>query len=238
MSNLSAFSGSDKTEIRIERAYDGNIGDDGSPLLVGVKYLAHYGTGTLVASLEDHASWSTVVIESPNQQDAFVLTGSAAALLDLHFIDGGVSLQGATTVIDNMNVGGRGMLYNPQVTIASSVGDVSRYYQDSGIVTTERPLGVTGGACLLNGGLLIYDMSATTSWPRITIAGGTYRHNANATLSRAVVCAGGVLDMTGDSRAKTISGLTLKPGATFLTHRNITVSSLTDLREAGNPILP
>ena len=122
------------------------------------------------------------------------------------------------------------------MNIGAGFGPVSNYRQSSGTVTTKSDLGTSTGSCVIDGGTLIYDMTSADNWAKMDITGGYVQYNGTGTLSACVV-SNGVLDMTYDSRAKTITNLVLLPGATFLTHFNITVNTLIDLR-GESPILP
>jgi hypothetical protein len=82
---------------------------------------------------------------------------------------------------------------------------------------------------VLDGGLLVYDYTGTSGWNNVEVAGGRFEYNGTGTMTFCIVNSG-VLDMTKDSRAKTITTLIIMPGSTFLTHDNITVTTLIDLR--------
>lgn len=238
VSGLTAFTGIDLTRIWTQAPYQGNIGANGNPLLTGVKYLIHNGSGSLILRLEDHALHTDIIVDSPNIQDAFRLENSASALLNVYLLRGGSSISGTIAAIDNLYVCPSALSQQLNVTIDATFTSQTRYYQNGGLVTTTVPLGTASGDCVVSGGLLIYDLSATGAWGRIIVtSGGRFEYDGTGALSRCLVESGGVLDMLQDSRAKTITSLVLMPGSTFLTHANITVTTLVDLRDSY-PILP
>jgi hypothetical protein len=238
VSHLAAFSGVDKNLIWMTGNYYGSVGADGNPLTVPVAHLIYSGLGSLYHAFQTHSTQTTyVVIDSTNLQDAYTFaSGGSATSLNLFLINGHVNILSGAGPFAGISVGSRSFTNQPEVTIGNSVGNVTNYFQRSGVVTTNSALGTSSGSCIVDGGSLIYTAAGTSDWNRLVITGGNVKYNGTGTLAECVV-SNGTLDMTHDSRAKTITTLTLLPGAVFSTHFNITVTNLIDLRTA-NPILP
>ncbi|MFH1108732.1 MAG: hypothetical protein V1790_06010 [Planctomycetota bacterium] len=239
VSGLTAFSAFDMTQIWTQSPYRGDIGADGNPLTAQVRWLIHQGSGSLFHAYKSHTSQAYVVIDSPNLQDAYTLVstnGAAGVNMTLACLNGGIRiLDNATSAIGTLLVGGKFTSRLPIVNIGLTSGVVT-YRQTGGTVTTKTPLGISTSHAIIDGGTLVYDAGATDDWAWMEIAGGYVQYNSAATLTRCTVSSG-TLDMMGDSRAKTITTLTLLPGSRFLTHKNVTVGTLIDLRESF-PILP
>lgn len=244
VSGLTALSGFDLTRVWIKEGYEGNIGADGNPFTVKPGRLIHEGSGSLYLSQADHASISpNVVVDSPNLIDAFTLT-AAGSDLRLHV------LSGAAKILDN--VGAFTVLTVSQKRISTSLeigsgtGEISYYYQNGGTVTTKRGLGpasgTVDGTCVMDGGRLVIadDFNLSSTWFLLNLAGGVVEHNAivsSGAMPQNIFVSSGLLDMTKDYRAKTISLLVLMPASQFATHPNITTDVLVDLRTTP-PILP
>ncbi len=235
VSGLTVFSAQNIARIWTQSPYYGDLGANGNPMTVQGRWIIHQGSGTFYYAHRLNSQGQThIVVDSPNLQDAFVLTGLTSTTCFLECV------QGATRVVDNAGtlaallVGSRAGA-NLFVTIGSGV-TVSSFQLASGIVTTKSALGVASGYAIVGGGTLIYDASGTDSWNNLNVAGGRVVYNGTGTLTSCTVD-NGTLDMTQDSRAKTIGALILLPGATFLTHSNITVAVTVDLR-GGFPLLP
>lgn len=250
LSNLSSFSPTiTQTRFWFQAAYQGNAGAEGNPLKASAKYFIHQGSGSIVHHLFSGASNPYVVIDSPNTQDAYTLTdtdGAAGLTITLACLNGGVKLlDNDNIVVGRMIVGdGRSGQSNPIVDIGT-VGSVVGYRQNSGYVVTKNPLGanVSTDYAVLDGGTLVYHAQAhaTRKWARVEITGGRMEFNGVGVVATVnmdlCIVSSGTLDMTKDSRAKKITTLILMPGSTFLTHQNITVTNLVDLR-GSYPILP
>lgn len=243
-SGLTAFSLFDINKIWVQSPYSGNIGAIGNALFVQCKHLIHNGSGSLYHHVGLHTSPMYVVIDSPNMQDAYTLTdtdGAVGVSLTLAIKRGLAripSSSGGGTVIGSLFVGGDGGS-DPVVEIGRTDGNLL-YRQTNGYVTTGTALGSYGstGRAIIDGGTLVYNADGKTAvaWVNVEVTGGRFEYNGLATMTSCIVSSG-ALDMTKDSRAKTITKLTLLPGSNFLTHNNITVTTLIDLRPKY-PILP
>lgn len=234
LTNLNVWTGLDLTRLWVQEGYDGDIGADGNPLVAGIHHIIHQGTGRFFLSPEQHGSVVYVVIDSPNQVDAFKLVTQAPTGFGLYCINGGVDISNSVTGIGTLFIAGRDSMNFPRVGIGSGV-TVGNYIQRSGVVTTKSVLGTSN--CILDGGLLIADALGTSNWTNIiNITGGTFQYNGSGNITQ-VMLANGTLDMSQDSRAKTITILVLLPGAEFITHNNITVTLTIDLR-GSVPVLP
>jgi hypothetical protein len=243
LSNLNALQSFAITRIWIQKAYQGNIGAVGNPMIVGPSHLVHNGSGSVYH--ESNGSSSYIVIDSPNLQDAYTLTstGGSAGLTNVWAV-----VNGSMDVLDNTAnttlgalIVGPGRVAPPTVTIGRIAASF-RLRQSGGYVVTKTPLGNNSATdrSVLDGGTLVYDVAGTAKWTQLEIAGGRMEFNGGVIGGVCIdecVISSGVLDMTKDSRAKTITKLTILPGGEFLTHRNITVTTLIDLR-GDYPILP
>lgn len=228
VSGLTAFSGyaNGITRLWTQSPYLGDVGANGNSLVAAIKYLIHNGSGSFYHSHLSAWPKSYIVVNSPNQHDAFILSGTDGA--------GGVDLTVAvlqghaevltdnTIVLGTLLVGGAGVQY-PSVEIGV-INACNSYRQTSGFVTTKTGLGTSTDRALIDGGTLIYDSTATSGWANVEVAGGLFEYNGTGTMAFCIVSSG-TLDMNQDSRAKTITKLILMPGANFLTHDNITVPS-------------
>ena len=248
MSNLTALSagGISMTRVWLQSPYQGDFGADGNVFFASVKHLIHNGSGSLYHHAIAPVTSSYFVIDSPNQQDAYTLVdtdGAAGATMTLACISGGARIAekvGATgIVLRELLIGGRGGVFSPTVAI-ESFNSIITYRQSGGYVNMRKGLGSdfggTAGRAILDGGTLVYDALGTSGWNKLEITGGRMEYNGTGTMTSCIVSSG-TLDMTKDSRAKTIATLILMPGAVFVTHRNITVTTLIDLRDSY-PILP
>jgi hypothetical protein len=250
LSNLTALSagGMSLTRVWLQSPYQGDFGADGNVFYASVKHLIHNGTGSLYHHALSPLTSSYFVIDSPNQQDAYTLVdtdGAAGVTMTLACISGGVRIAervGATgIVLRELLIGGRGGSSAPIVAI-ESFNSIITYRQSGGYVNTRKGLGSdfggTAGRAILDGGTLVYDALGTSGWNKMEITGGRMEYNGTGTMASCIVSSG-TLDMTKNSRAKVITSLILLPGATFLTHKNITFGSpgLIDLRDSY-PILP
>jgi hypothetical protein len=245
VSNLNVFSVSLITQTRLwfQAAYLGNAGAVGNPLRASAKHLIHNGSGSVYHFAFSAAVNPYVVIDSPNQQDAYTLVdtdGAGGVNLTLAFLRGGSRIVDnsaivvGTILVDNATAG-----IGPNVDIGL-INNCLVYRQNGGYVVTKSKLGTdyagTPGRANLDGGTLVYHKEGTGAWNIVEITGGRMEYNGTGSMTNCIV-SGGILDMTKDSRAKTITKLTLMRGATFLTHQNITVTTLIDLRPTY-PILP
>lgn len=238
-SGLTALSAVDLTRIWTQPGYDGDVGASGNPLTTAVRRLIVQGSGSFWYAQEDHATYNTTMVDSPNQQDAFTLVSTAATLGGLYCLNGGVDILSGAGTIAYFMIGSRSSFSIPLVTVGTGV-TVTNLILRSGSLTTKSVLGST--ICVIDGGTLISDASMSgTGWSSVMhIAGGTVQFNSGSGVANAasqIIVSSGTLDMTQDTRAKTIARLILLPGANFLTHDNITVTTLTDLRGTV-PILP
>lgn len=235
-SGMGTLDGFDGTRIWLQRPYQGDVGAEGNSLFVRAKYLIHQGSGSLYHGFDTvHTSGvGYTVVDSTNLQDAYTLTdGTAASGMSWYFLNGG------SRILDNVNaysiggmfVGSKVFSSSPTLNIGTGLNTVTSYYQQSGVVSTKVALGPSSGAgyAVINGGRLTYEAIATASWNRLLLVGGYVTYNATGTLTDCVISSG-TLDMTKDSRAKTITNLTIMPNGNFLTHANITVTKLIDLR--------
>lgn len=233
ISNLSALLGGSR--IWVQKTYEGNVGANGNPLVVYFNTMVHQGSGSIYLNRTAYPT-SFLTVDSPNLIDAMTITAVGATVpgdeeLFVLCLSGGVEFLNDFGILYGLHVG------SPQatVTIGSGSGIIRHYSQNSGTVTTKRPLGGTSasprGRALVAGGTLTYDVSATTAWNDLEITGGRVVYNGTGALSNCIVSSG-ILDMTEDYRAKTISFLLLYPGATFLTHPAITVTQLIDARQS------
>jgi hypothetical protein len=236
-SGLQAFAAIEPAKIRIQSPYEGNIGADGNFLRVPVRRLIHQGSGSLFYEYVLVFNFdSYILIDSPNLQDAFTFYNPASpSNVRMLIRRGRAKLLDAGGSIAQLIVCSRDGL-GPFVTIGANYGAVAYYHQTSGEVTTKSDLGISTGDCIVDGGTLIYDAASTDAWNRIVVAGGRVIYNGTGTLTECIIDSG-TLDMTQDSRAKTISALTIMPGSNFYTHENISVTKLIDLRE-NIPTLP
>ena len=235
-SGLSALTGVDLERIWVTEDYEGNIGADGNPLVVGVHNLIHNGQGSLFINSESHASNSHFVVDSPNEQDALFIADTAGTLT-LHLIRGGTTIADGVGSLTYVYVGGGGKTGNhlPTVDIGSG-NSIGQYIQKSGYVTSKSM--VNGLSTIIDGGTFIYDAASTAnSVPPIIITGGNFVYNGTGTMSYMVVGSGGTLDMSQDSRAKAIGILVLLRGSNFVDNYNTTITTLTDLR-GPVPVLP
>lgn len=229
ISNLTALASVDITRIWFQESYYGNVGADGNPLTVGILRFIHNGAGRVYHAHSAFGSvTSYVVVNSPNQQDAYTLTstdGAGGVTYTLAVLSGGVNiLSNSTSVIGKLIVGGGRVPGSPHVTIGD-VNSIPLYRQIGGTVTTKK----MPADAIVDGGTLIYDVAGTAGASSLELTGGRVEYSGTGTITRCIV-ANGTLDMTKDSRAKTITLLILLPGASFLTHDNITVTKVIDLR--------
>lgn len=238
-SGLTQPSTFDMVTVWTQRAYEGDVGAHGNPLTCQAKRIIVQGAGSFYHAYQtpivDNGTY--VAVDSRNMQDAYTLTSTETATgLGLWCVSGAATILDAVTHINSIFVAPRGP--GVRLTIGSGITTNLNYYQCGGFVTTKSPLGSADRFAHLAGGTLVYDRAATSTWTAVTIkSGGRFVYNGSGQLTLAIVEANGILDMTQDSRAKTISILYLMPGANFLTHNNITVSSTVDLR-GQVPILP
>lgn len=231
VSGLTAFAASNFTKVWFHSTYQGNVGADGNALELSPQTLIHQGSGSLFFKPVTNAiTLSNILIDSTNQQDALtVLIGGDSSSYNLYIRSGAAQLLNGTGAWRRLHIGAH-FGVGPFLTIGSSVGVISDYYQTSGFVTTQSPLGKSGQSrCTIDGGDLTYDQRATSAWNHILLTGGTFHYNGTGTLSEAII-ESGTLDMQMDGRAKTISTVIIHPGANFLTHDAITVTNLIDLR--------
>jgi hypothetical protein len=249
-SNLGAVSGMatlaavNLTRFWMQSTYFGSFGASGNPFSAQIKYLVHNGHGSLHHTFTDvHTAGlgSYWVIDSPNLHDAYTLEGGISdSKINLYFVNGNSRIvdSGSAISLGGIFVGSRTQPSQPTVTIGTLLNVLVNYYQESGHVTTKVPLGpVTGaGVSIIDGGTLVYDALGTSAWTQLVIAGGYVEYNGTGDLTECIISSG-TLDMTRDSRAKTIGTLTVMPGGNFLTHSNILVSKTIDLR-GSYPILP
>jgi len=230
VSGLTTFTAVDTQQIWLQSAYQGNVGADGNGLQVPVGFLIHNGSGSLYHRFITHGSLATnIFIDSPNLQDAYMLASGGDANCILACIRGKSYLLGGAGPLSCLFVGATGWGGGTIVDIGASFGNVTYYRQSAGTVTTKSDLGTSSGSCVIDGGTLVYDATSADPWAKMDITGGYVQHNGTGTLGLCIV-ASGVLDMTQDSRAKTIGVLVLMPGANFLTHKNIAVGHLYDYR--------
>jgi hypothetical protein len=238
LAGLTAFASVDLDRIWIQAAYQGNIGADGNALDTQAKIIIHNGSGSLYHIFGIHSATTPdyVVIDSPNLQDAYTLTdtnGAEGVDLVLACLGGGVNIvDNSNIVVGTMFVGGGSFSNQPAVSIGAISGNLV-YRQIGGYVITKRALGSSGasGRAIIDGGTLVYSAEATAAlaWLNLEITGGRVEYNGLGAITSCIVSSG-TLDMTKDSRAKTITKLTLLPGSQFLTHDDITVTTLVDLR--------
>lgn len=234
LSGLTVFTAQNIARMWLQPPYQGDAGATGNPLNAQIRWLIHQGTGSVHFAQRVNSQGQThIVVDSPNQQDAFELK-SVANTCYLECVNGGVTILDGAGALGGILVGSRTGI-GPFVTIGTGVTAVN-FRLSSGIVTTKSPVGTAAGGCVIDGGTLIYDALGTTLWNRLDVTGGTVIYNGNANLSEAIVSSG-TLDMTQDSRAKTIAVLILMPGANYLAHDNITAAVKIDLRDSY-PILP
>lgn len=240
--NLSALSGFTIVRFWMQSPYQGDIGANGNPITIGPSHLVHNGSGSLYHASNGAASY--IVIDSPNLQDAYTLTdtGGSAGLTNVWAV-----VNGSMIVLDSTNITlgtllvGPGRSAPPIVTIGKIAASF-RLRQSGGYVVTKTPLGNNSATdrSVLDGGTLVYHAEGTAKWTQLEITGGRMEFNGGVIggvcLDEGIISSG-TLDMTKDSRAKTITKLTIMPGGSFLTHRNITVTTLIDLRDSY-PILP
>jgi hypothetical protein len=236
LSNLAAFSAIDTDKIRVQAAFQGGIGADGNALFVPVRSFIHQGTGSVFYKYNSPAAlFGYFLIDSPNLQDAFTWTANGSTNCSVFVRSGGVRFLDGSGPLRRLVVGSLSSI-GPTVEIGSSFGSVTYYHQSTGFVTTKSDLGISTGDCIIDGGLLIYHAEGTDAWNRIVVAGGTVQYNGTGNLTECIIQSG-TLDMTQDSRIKTIDTLIIMPGGSFLTHDNITVGKKIDLRDSL-PILP
>lgn len=251
MNALSAL-GAVQTRIWLQAPYQGDIGAEGNPLIADANHFIHQGSGSVYHSIVGGNS-PYIVIDSPNLQDAYTIfdtAGAAGATATFAIINGSFrvpDVASTTGIVLGTLLIGPGRTSPPIVDIGfgafggSNAGSI-KYRQSGGYVTTKIPFGANSSTdrAVIDGGILIYDKSATGVWRRVEITGGRMEFNGGVVGGISMddcTVSSGILDMTKDSRAKTITKLTLLPGAVFLTHRNITVTTLIDLRDTY-PILP
>lgn len=229
------------TRLHVQPEYGGNIGADGNALETTPRSLIHQGTGSFFYKPVTNAiDLSYILVDSPNLQDAFtVVVGGNTATYHLYIRRGSAQLLNNTAGWNNIAIGGTTGI-GPFVTIGSDVGEIERYRQTSGIVTTKTPLSISTstGPCIIDGGTLTYHASGTAAWWNPSITGGTFIYNGTGTLNNPVIHTG-FLDMSQDSRAKTVGGLIILPAGMFAKHPNVTVTAATfvDLRDRI-PVFP
>ena len=234
-------------KVWVQRAYEGDIGADGNAWQLSAKYLIHNGAGSLFHDAVSGATTPYVIVDSPNMQDAYILTdtdGAGGIDYTWAILNGKVKvLDNSSTVLGNFLVG-PGRTSQPIVDIGLINSSVY-YRQAGGLVTTKTALGSSASTSrtIIDGGTLIYHADATGSkiWNKVEITGGAMIFNglgvSGGVHMGECTITSGTLDMTRDSRAKVITTLRLMPGANFFTHSNITVTNLIDLR-GTQPVLP
>ena len=245
--SMSTFSAITITRFWAQPPFQGDIGANGNPILMTAKQLVHQGSGSVYHDHPAVSGPSYIVIDSPNLQDAYTLTatGGAGGLDATWSVVNGrmIVLDNSSSVLGTLLVG-PGRLAAPIVDIGK-INTVADYRQSGGFVTTKTPLAanLSTSRAIIDGGTLVYHKDATTTlpWTKMAITGGRVEYNgvgvSGGVHMTECVLASGILDMTKDSRAKTISKLIILPGGVFLTHKNITVTTLIDLR-GSYPILP
>lgn len=236
ITNLSALSAFNMTRIWFQSLYQGDGGAHGNALACKVKHLIHNGSGRLFHAYANHTQPTYVLVDSPNLIDAYTLVSGGTTQLSIYCLGGHVNLLNNTGPMNTMLVAPRRFPSDVTVEIGSGVGNVTWYRQTGGYVTTKSDLGTSSGGAIVEGGTLVYDAEGTDAWSELDITGGTVVYNGTGTLAQCVIN-NGTLDMTQDSRAKTITALIIMPGGIFLTHDNITITSKMDLRDSY-PILP
>ena len=238
ISGLGALSGINITRVWIQDSYEGNIGAYGNPWLLRVGNLIHQGSGSLFYTHQVHGSLSSfVIIDSPNLIDAFHLAGVASPGPYFYLLGGGASFSDAVTDAYQIVVSPRASA-NATLDIGSGLIDNYLYRQTGGIVTTKSEVGyLTNGGligfAMVDGGTLIVSKEATAQFHGIDIVGGRVEYNGTGTLSLGIISSG-ILDMSQDSREKTISTLIVLPAGMFITHDDVTVTSYNDFR----PLIP
>jgi hypothetical protein len=228
-SGLAAFIAVDVDKLWVQSPFESDIGAEGNPLNAPVRSFIHQGSGSVYYTYQTPLGlYNYFLIDSPNQQDAFTFAANGNTKCSIFVRRGAANLLGGAGPLERLFVGGS-FGVGPYVTIGANFGGVTYYYQSGGTVTTKSDLGISTGDCIVDGGTLVYDATSTDAWNRIVLTGGLMQYNGTGTLTEGLVLSG-TLDMTQDSRAKTITTLIIGPGGNFHTHDDITVTNLIDLR--------
>ena len=238
LTNLSGIT-ANLDRIWLQDTYEGNLGASNAPVVIKGRRIIHQGQGSFWHKFTEHATLgSQIVIDSSNQQDAYTLAdgGVTSFTFNLYCVNGGTRILAAADNITAIFVGSRNSVTLPNVTIEAGSGTVSAFRQSSGVVRTSKDLGLSGYGAAVDGGILIVESACADNWASIEVNGGIVQFNGTGTVSELYVWSG-TLDMTGDQRAKTLPLLVLGPNASFLTHDNIVVTSMIDLR-GKVPVLP
>ena len=216
--------GIDLANLQISPEYTGDIGLTGNPLQLDTDAVIHRGTGTL--HYKGDGGVSQIRVDSTNLIDAAVLSGTASTW-QVHV------KKGRVTCTDTMATSGSifsiiAMSDKSIVIIEKNGAELATgIIVNAGFVENNRGVSAADSIILVNGGTYVHEDGAVRN---LHVLGGVAEWNANETLTSAIVEAG-LLDFTRSGNEKTVTLLTILPGAEVFTTSQTTIAATVDYRK-------
>ncbi len=204
-------------EIIFSPDYTGTVGSTGERLKMSSTRITHRGSGTVY--LEDgDTSTADVVIDSGNMTLAAQLYG--ATFTRVAILNGSVVLTSTFTCTD-LFVG-----FGANVVIQGTSNAIANVYQVGGRVTSARPITT---ARIMGGEWTQEDAAGLIATLEVgPLARVTYK--ATGTITLAIVGRNGMLDLSTDSRARTITTARVFPDGQLIRGDALTITNGGSLR--------
>ena len=218
---LDSHSGIEVESLHVHPTFTGKMGTSGSPLKLATTAsgrIIYQGNAGFFYENKRPVAEQTyrLFIDTDNLDDVVEISG---------VIDDVVVIKGRVTGLvgwsgNELHVSFRNNPFNDAQFTLESSGGIPTVYQNGGIVTHT---GATVLALNISSGVFTQS-TAAGGMPNVTQTGGTvvYKSGTSMTTLRLL---GGIFDMSQDGRAKTISNLSVAPGAIFRPNANTTIGS-------------
>jgi len=220
ITNMAALQAIDLDLVRTDEGYSGNVGADGTPMVVSADLVKVFGSGEFHYKDGDLTT-DLIIIDAANASTVISLDGTT--LTEIIVLRGKVTIQSSAGAITRLQVHYHGnRATDANVTIESGAGTITDLLQTGGIVRCNAA--VTNAR--IDGGTLIQDIATITT---LEINSGLVDYDFGGIIATARV-RGGELNLMRNDDAKTITTLFQFPQGfvrhdpdihTFTTHHDM-----------------
>jgi len=220
----------------VHSGYTGQIGSSGDPLKLSTNLLWYEGAGGLyfasdangIANKTDEVFIKAAHANVPVEIDSN--SADAGQVDNIHIVRGNVTLAANITGIDRMTVGYvNNLLGDARVTLAASSTALTLLNMTGGQVQSDVPI----TNAVVDGGVLDHQEGQGITNAYVN-ANGRLLYGSTSTMSFAEIGGGGLIDLTQDGGAKTITTCVLTGNGRlkrFLDGNLHVVTNFRDMRE-------
>ena len=218
--------GVDLASLWIQPAYGGDIGSAANALLIDAVKVRHEGSGLL--HFKNDGSSPTIVIDSPNRDQAAIIdgTGVTSLMAKRGVINVAASAGDVTLIVSYTYSPGEDAI----VTLPASANKLAALYMTGGIVTSFRDIqaSLTSTEPMVAGGQLFTEGTAASA--SIVVAGGYWVNNSTGTFAATTIL-GGTVDATQKLGTRVMTMVQIH-GGDFL-YSDLVTHAIYDYRNDG-----